>query len=960
MLKLKEVKKVYGEGEFTVNALKGIDVNFRTNEFVAILGPSGCGKTTMLNIIGGLDRYTSGDLMINGVSTKKFKDRDWDNYRNHSVGFVFQSYNLIPHQTILGNVELALTISGVSKQERVERAKEALDKVGLAGLYHKRPNQLSGGQMQRVAIARSLVNDPEILLADEPTGALDSVTSVQVMDLLKEIAKERLVIMVTHNPELAEAYATRIIRLLDGELIDDSRPFSNADANAEEGLIVGRAAAQQQKAAQDAAENAKNKKQKKNKADAPAPDTAPPLRKAKMSFWTAFRLSLQNLFSKRGRTVMTCIAGSIGIIGISLVLSISTGVTSFISDMQNDMLSGNPISVTKSAYDLSAMMGGMSFSQKKKAVDIEDGKVNVDSMIEYLVSQSDSLDSMVVSNAITAEYIDFVKQMPEELYAMLFLDYGLDMTNNIYTDWYLKKADKEANGGAGQNAVNMSLSTLTAMYTSVLEQSDYGAYSSYITTLSQSFSQAPSNEEYLLSQYDLKHGSVAKAADEVMIVLSDESELTDLVLAQLGYYTQDEFINIMFREANKISDNKYKDDYREELNKVQFDYSELVGKGFTWYPNDTVYNNVFDGTAATFTNPFTYNAYSADFTVANKKGVPLKVVGILQPKASLSYGCLQTGFYYTEALAEHMIDSNKGSETATFLTSMSALFGAEIMFSNTTITTESGSLDMPRITYKYKYSYPYGDTPIIDKEMDGIVGKSSSLSTLLGAVGMGGGGNIYTLDLQQLGGKVDDNGKKLVNGLYIYPTSFKTKDAVLDYLDNWNAEANSFVNNNGETVTLPTSRNEIKYTDNLSLIIAMINDMIKIVTYALVGFTSLSLVVSCVMIAIITYVSVVERIKEIGVIRSLGGRKRDVSNLFVAETFIIGFISGLIGILFTYLVSAIANIATNITIGISIALFPWYYAVIMVTISVVLTLISGVMPSRAAAKKDPVVALRTE
>jgi len=467
MLRLSGITKDYKVADTKVQALRGLDLSFRENEFVSILGPSGCGKTTLLNIIGGLDHCTEGDLFIGGVSTKKFKDKDWDVYRNSRVGFIFQSYNLIPHQTVLGNVELALTIAGISKAERTAKALKALEKVGLKEQARKRPNQLSGGQCQRVAIARALVNDPEILLADEPTGALDTKTSIQIMELIKEIAKEKLVIMVTHNPELADEYSTRIIRLLDGQLQSDSNPFSEKDEIAATQASV----------------------QKKDVKKA----------KAKMSVWTAFKLSLQNLFSKRKRTAMTSIAGSIGIIGVSLVLSLSMGMQTFIGSMQEDMLSGNPIRVTNTGMNLDMLMGRTGPGDTVAAVR-EAGYVSVDSIIDALAERASFTDNMMFENRITQEYIDYLRSMPPEYLAELFFDYGLDVTNNIYTDF------RES---ANSEPVNMSLAAIRNMYTSVLQHTPHAAHAEHIMGMTELFMQLPENEDYILSQYDMLYGRMA-------------------------------------------------------------------------------------------------------------------------------------------------------------------------------------------------------------------------------------------------------------------------------------------------------------------------------------------------------------------------------------------------------------------------------------------------------------------
>ena len=950
MLNLFEITKDYKVADTKVRALKDLSLSFRRNEFVSVLGPSGCGKTTLLNIIGGLDKYTSGDLYINGRSTKEFADKDWDIYRNHRVGFIFQSYNLIPHQTVLGNVELALTIAGMNKAERTAKAKKALDEVGLSDQYYKRPNQLSGGQCQRVAIARALVNDPEILLADEPTGALDTTTSVQIMDLIKAISSERLVIMVTHNPELAEKYSTRIIRLLDGELQSDSNPLTDAEEKEETRKLKEA----EQGVDAEAQQNGGKAKQKE---------------KAKMSFFTAFRLSIQNLFTKKARTIMTSIAGSIGIIGVSLVLSISFGVQTFINDMQNDMLSGNPIQVRESGIDITALMSSTMRDDQSQALrDLLDGHINVDSMIDYLVSRSSDVDNLMLKNDITQDYIDYVLNISPDAAGAVFLDYGLDVTNNIYTDYYESKAGREQ----GLAPENISLSTIRTIYTALLDESPYSQYSDFITGLTDVFMPLPSkdtyggNESYIANQYKLINGKYATAADEVMIVLEKNSMLTDLLLAQLGYYSQDEFMNLIFKATPKENGepNRW---YDGGLDKDRFSYEELLGKSFTWYPDDTVYKFNYAVNPLDLTKPkvFDYNAYSKNFSVSNTGALPLKVVGVLEPNADLSYGCLQSGFFYTEALRKYIYEQNKNSALKTFMETA----GIEGIPSGTKIfkdtVTEVETEYAWGISYKYSYTFLYADdgVPPVVTEKLGVVGSTSTYLAMAGSIfkdmpGLSELAGMKTLTIRQTGAL------NTANQIFVFPVDFRTKDDVLGYLDKWESEETLtfYSASQGKEISLEAeARANIHYTDTLSLVVAIINNLINIVTFALIGFTSLALVVSCVMIGIITYVSVVERVKEIGVIRSLGGRKKDVSYLFNAETFIIGLISGLIGILVTYIGSWIINIIINATQGIeTIAIFPWYYALMMVCVSIALTLISGFLPSRSAAKKDPVVALRTE
>ncbi len=923
MLRLEKITKVYGSGDNKVHALKGVSVAFRKNEFVSILGHSGCGKTTLLNIIGGLDKYTGGDLFIDDISTKKYKDRDWDRYRNERIGFVFQSYNLIPHQTVLGNVELALTISGITKKERVKRAKEALEKVGLKGQFNKKPNQLSGGQCQRVAIARALVNDPEILLADEPTGALDTETSVQIMDLIKEIAKERLVIMVTHNPELADEYSTRIINLKDGEIVGDTMPFSVEEEKEELALI--------KKENEEKLEKLKeigltNKKVKKSHS------------KAKMSFFTAFRLSAQNLITKKGRTVTVGIAGSIGIIGIALVLAISAGIKNYVASIQDDMLSGNPIQISDTAYDLTAFME-MTSTEEKVDIVKNPNSVYVNSLLERIAKEAESLESIVYTNELDENYIEYLKEMPEDYYSAMIFDYGLDLGNNIYLDF-------ESEDGK----VNVSYNVLHTMYTALLSNTAFSDYTSYVSMLTNSFSLAPDSEEYILSQYDVLGGKIATEANEIMLVVDSETQVSDILLAELGYYSQDEFLNLAYYAAEDEL-------YDESIYKYQFSYDELLGKTFVWHSNDAIFTSNGE-----LSNPFTYTAYGTDIE-NDEDAMTLTVVGILQPKEEISYGCLTSGVYYTSELAEYIVEKNKDSEIVEYAKSL----GTDTYTSTSYMGVNTG------ITYDYSYTYQ----GVTYSDLIGFVGSTDQTAAFLSMYSSGASSSgtsssaisdytssedidysayttmsYYTLSLRELGGE------SIPNTISIYPVDFDNKDLVTDYLDAWNEDKDIVVN--GVTLT-KEDRLEVHYTDVLSLIITIINTMVNVISYGLIAFTSISLVVSTVMIGIITYVSVVERIKEIGVIRSLGGRKKDVSHLFNAETFIIGLLSGLIGIGFTYLVSIPINAVIKSLTGISgIAALPVNQAVILVILSIVLTLISGLMPARSAAKKDPVVALRTE
>ena len=892
MLKLKGIKKDYITSSETVHALRGVDLCFRKSEFVSILGPSGCGKTTLLNIIGGLDHYTDGDLLINGRSTHSYTDRDWDVYRNHRVGFIFQSYNLIPHQTVLGNVELALTIAGIEKEERIERAKRALDRVGLAGQYYKRPNQLSGGQCQRVAIARALVNDPEILLADEPTGALDTVTSVQIMELIKEISGERLVVMVTHNPELAEEYSTRIIRLLDGEVTEDTNPLSEEEEAKELSLITHE---QKEEPTEKPA-----KKQKKNG------------EKAKMSFFTAFRLSARNLISKRRRTAMVGIAGSIGIIGIAMVLAFSAGIKGYVASMQDDMLSGNPITITENTYDLGALTDMMNM-QDLEQIKKEYGKVYVSSIVEYLTKSGQLRDTLAVENDLSAEYIDYVKNMPKEYYNAMLLGYGIDLSNNLYTEF--KLSTEETLG-------KYSVTAITQMYTSILKKTEFSDYASYVSMLVPSAQQLPDNRDYIMSQYDLVDGDLATGKNQIMLVLDADDRLSDLLLARFGFYTEEQFLEIVNKANSSES-------YDESKYKEYFTYDELIGKTLTWYPNSEVFKEITIPAIPGYTEggtTFGYNHDAADFST--ESALTLEVVGILSPKDTVNYGSISSGIYYTSALAEHILAANAGSAITEYI--------------KTIPETDTSAAAATSYYFTYKYDFVFEGETFTNNL--GYVGPSTSMTDLFGSM-MGGSSEF---DHEGTKDKLIRNlgGNALANSVTIYPKSFTEKDLVTGYLDEWNADEEN---------------QDVTYTDTLELVINMINTMIDVISYALIAFTSISLVVSTVMIGIITYVSVVERIKEIGVIRSLGGRKRDVSRLFTAETVIIGFLAGLFGVGFTYLASVIVNLILKPLINYpNIAALPLSDAVTLVILSVALTLISGLLPARSAAKKDPVVALRTE
>ncbi|MDE7082439.1 MAG: ABC transporter ATP-binding protein/permease [Clostridia bacterium] len=945
MLELIDIKKDYPVAGGVVSALKGVSIKFRRNELVSILGASGCGKTTLLNIIGGLDKYTSGDLIIEGKSTKQYKDGDWDTYRNHSIGFIFQSYHLIPHQTVLQNVELALLISGVSKEERRRRAIAALERVGLGDKLKNRPNQLSGGQAQRVAIARALINDPEIVLADEPTGALDSKTSVQIMELLKEIAKDRLVIMVTHNPELAEEYSTRIIRLLDGEVVDDTKPYDGVEETVP---------------AADATEVQPKKTNKGKK------------KKASMSVGMAMSLSMKNLLSKRKRTALVSVAGSIGIIGVSMVLAISAGVKSYIADMENDMLSGYPLSVTETAIDFDALMNFASSQNVKVDPTRLNDKIYVDSLIETLMGFGETM----TTNTITPAYLDYVSKMPAEYYNALQYDYGINPANNIYANF---KLDAEDDGE------EVSITGIRTMYTAVLNEvgkkegnEKYAQFAQVIPTVS-TFEELPDNYNFILSQYDILATTLGKTEklteneleeifnckDSVIMVVNDHAT-TDLVLGQYGYFTQEEFLEYAER-ADDISQGEIDKDAPNELLSEYLngkDYGFFLDEGeestFKWYPNDTIYREASAGLVVPAAGGignyepavYEYLPYAENFA-DSEDDIDLKVKIILQKKEGVSYGCLTTGMYYTKALTEHALETGRRSDIVKYINEQ----------------TTTGQLD--GVPFKYHYFYDelhetgangYPLVSYLTAASGGMM--STMMSSMMG--GMLGGGNSDEYASIRIKPSVLGGGE-LPLGLYIYPLDFDSKDSVTDYLDKWNdlcAEKQTYVWTDADgaeqSVTLD-EQDKVNYTDQVGLIITMVNTMIEMITIALIAFTALSLVVSTVMIGIITYVSVVERIKEIGILRAVGARKKDIKRLFNAETFIIGLAAGIVGIVVTYIISLILNLILGALVGIfTIASLPIWQALIMICVSVVLTLISGLIPAAAAAKKDPVVALRTE
>lgn len=837
MLELNGIRKTYVTGTTSVEALKGIDLKFRDSEFVSILGQSGCGKTTLLNIIGGLDKYTSGDLKINGRSTKDFKDRDWDAYRNNSIGFVFQSYNLIPHQTVLSNVELALTLSGVSKVERRQRATEALEKVGLKEQIHKKPNQMSGGQMQRVAIARALVNDPDILLADEPTGALDTQTSIQIMDLLKEISKDRLIIMVTHNPELATQYSTRIIRLLDGTITDDSNPYNGEDDNITT------------KTDEDSLTDKKSGKTKK--------------KKTSMSFFTALSLSLNNLMTKKTRTILTAFAGSIGIIGIALILSISNGIQNYIDRVQRDTLSSYPIQLQKESVDVSSMIENM-MGNKDKNVDHDKDKIYSNNIMTDMVN---SMVAEVNSNNLKA-FKSYLENHKCDVDGYISdIQYSYDVPLYIYS----------TDTSDGVTQLNPS-SVMENMYG--MSVSGDGMMSAGMQNTSV-WSRLFDNRQMLDEQYDLIAGSWADNYNEVMLVVDENNEIDDYTLYSLGFKDPAEVKKIF---KNVMAGNSY------ETEETQYTYDEVLDKKFKLVLPTDLYR--YNDTLGIWEDASHDDEYMT--TVVNN-AEEVKIAGIIRKNPDAASVSVSSGVAYTKDLMPHIID--KVNETQ--------------------IVKQQ----------------------LADPEKDVFTGMSfdndkTSISTLE---------NNKSL----LGIASEDNPSEID----IYAKDFDSKEKLQDFIKNYNDEVTA------------DGRDEdtISYTDYVGILMSSVSTIITAISSVLIAFVAISLVVSSIMIGIITYISVLERTKEIGVLRSIGASKKDVSRVFNAETLIEGFVSGAMGIIITLILCIPANaVIKNVTDISNVAQLPVAGAVILVIISMLLTTIAGLIPAKMAAKKDPVVALRTE
>lgn len=851
MLKLNNIKKNYETGNESVKALKGISIEFRENEFVSILGPSGCGKTTLLNIIGGLDHYTSGDLIIDGISTKKYKDRDWDTYRNHRIGFVFQNYNLISHQTVLSNVELALTLSGVDKQTRRKKAIEVLEKVGLKDQMHKKPNQMSGGQMQRVAIARALVNDPDILLADEPTGALDTKTSVQIMEILKEISKDRLIIMVTHNPDLAEKYSTRIINLLDGEVTSDSKPYSSKK------------------------EEKEKIKEEKRKA-----------KKTSMSFLTAMNLSLNNLMTKKGRTILTAFAGSIGIIGIALILSISNGVQQYINNVEEETLTSYPLTVQEETVEISDLITTLQPDADKEVN--EDGKIYSNDVMSEMMA---TMSAKVQSNNLEAfkSYIESDETNIKDYTSAISYSYNLNL--QIYKD----DTDEivQVNPNTVLDELGMSMNEMQSAFVST-----------------DVFTEVFDSEEMNKQMYDLVAGSWPTKYNEVVLVVDENNEISDFTLYALGLKDSDE-LSEMYQ--NILDGTPF------EVEQTSYDIDDLVGMNFKFILNSDYY----DKENGIWVDKRSDEKYMKELL---EDAEELTITGIIKPNEESIITSTAGGVLYLKDLKEYVIKQINESEIAKEQTEnpdINVFTGQE--FSDEEF--DVNSLTPEQLAYLQSLS---------PTEMAQVIENYEKQA-----------GATYEDVLNQIG-IIDLDKPASIN---IYPKDFDSKEEIVNIINNYNEKAQEKGHD----------ENVINYSDLVGVMMSGVSTIIDVISYVLMAFVSISLIVSSIMIGIITYISVLERTKEIGILRAIGASKKDISRVFNAETFIEGLIAGVMGILITLLLTIPINIIIKNLSGISnVAILPIGGAIILVIISILLTTIAGLIPSRMASKKDPVEALRVD
>lgn len=852
MLELKKITKVYEVADSKQKALNKIDIKFRQNEFVSILGPSGSGKTTLLNIIGGLDSYTSGDLIINGISTKEYSDRDWDTYRNHRIGFVFQSYNLIPHQTALQNVELALTLSGIGKEERRKKSIAVLKKVGLEKQMYKRPNQMSGGQMQRIAIARALVNDPDILLADEPTGALDSETSLQIMDLLSEIAKDRLVIMVTHNPELAVNYSTRIVKLLDGEITDDSNPF-----NGEEEIT-----------------EPKNKKKKTSKTS--------------MNFKTAFSLSLNNLMTKKGRTFLTAFAGSIGIIGIALILSLSNGIQEYINKTEEETLSSYPLTISKESVDMSAMLESLAGNQEVE--EYNDDKI-------YSVNIMGDIFTSMTSEITKNNTKDFKEYLESDKTDIKDYVSDIQYTYNITMNLYKNDLDKitKVNPTTVFDSIGMNTSGISSAYNSYL--SNYNVFYEMLN-----------NQELLEQQYDLVDGRWPTKYNEVVLTVDKNNRISDYTLYSLGILDQEE----LKEQFNNMTTGK-----EVNFEKTSYTTDELLNLSFKLVLNTDYYKKDH----SIWVNMSNNEKYMQNLI---EEAEEIKIVGIIKPNEEAVVGGSSYGMVgYTSELTEHLINKINEAEIT-----KEQLANPEInVFTGTEFSTQTkfdiNNLSKEQLAYIQSLS---------QEELAAYMQSYSENAT-----------STYEENLSLLG---------IVNleepdGIKIYPKDFDSKENITSIIDKYNEDK--------------AEEEQITYSDIVGLMMSSVSTIVNTISSVLIAFVAISLIVSSIMIAIITYISVIERTKEIGILRAIGASKKDISRVFNAETLIEGLSAGILGIVVTIILNIPINIIIKNVVNISnISQLPVIGAIILIIISVLLTVIAGFIPAKIASKKDPVEALRTE
>jgi putative ABC transport system permease protein len=895
MLELNDIKKDYVSGSTTVSALKGINLRFRDCEFVSILGQSGCGKTTMLNIIGGLDKYTSGDLKINGVSTKNYKDRDWDFYRNNSIGFVFQSYNLIPHQTVLSNVELALTLSGVSKTERKRRAIEALEKVGLGEQIHKKPNQMSGGQMQRVAIARALVNNPDILLADEPTGALDTETSIQIMELLKEISKDRLIIMVTHNPELAKNYSTRIVRLLDGVITDDSDPYTLEDMEAD---------IKAKEAAKVKASEKKNKKSGKKQ-------------KTSMSFFTALSLSFNNLMTKKTRTILTAFAGSIGIIGIAMILSISNGIQLYIDRVQRDTLSSYPITLQAESIDISSMVTSMT-GNSDSAEHEDKTKIYSNDIMGDMIN---TMVKEVKSNNLS-EFKKYIENGGSDIKSYVSdIQYSYDVPLNIYM--------KDTSNGVEQlNPSTMFDSIYGEGATSTSSAMSSGMGMGMFSN-SSVWNQLLGNQQVLDEQYDVLAGHWPENYNEVVLVTDKNNEVDDYTLYSLGLKDPEE-VRTLFKKM------MVGESYETEKD-ISYTFDEILDTEFKLVmPTDMYKYNDVTGT---------WDDYSKDdkyMTNVVNNGTDIKVCGIIRPNDDAVSTSLSSGIGYTAKLTEYIIEEVKNSEIAKAQladTSVDVFTGVPFDNDrNTEITMDDVNAYMATLSPEESAQMQAMTSGMSDDQILQLFSASLKART-----------TDATLDSNK--SKLGITDLDTPSQIDIYATDFDSKEKVQNIIKDYN----KLQQDDGK------EENVINYTDYVGIMMSSVSTIINAISYVLIAFVAISLIVSSIMIGIITYISVLERTKEIGVLRSIGASKKDVSRIFNAETLIEGFVSGALGIVVTLLLCIPANaLIKHLTDISNVAQLPVAGGVILIIISMFLTFIAGLIPAKFAAKKDPVVALRSE